>query len=167
MYLQSFTTTLISCSQVITIACSLLTVSAELKFAELLKNSAPSRIVNLSSAANRMASIDLDNLRCEKKVSSFHMYATSKLANLLFTRELARRLEGTGQCCCVFRDCSLLYHYFYLSIVLFLLFMNLSFFLSLFFQAHHCGSVNKKKHAFVLYIALIHPVHQKSIITNQ
>jgi NAD(P)-dependent dehydrogenase (short-subunit alcohol dehydrogenase family) len=62
----------------------------------LLKKSSPARIVNVSSAAHTVGRIDFDNLQGEKKYGRFSAYANSKLANVLFTYELARRLEGTG-----------------------------------------------------------------------
>ena len=62
----------------------------------LLKKSAPARIVNVSSAAHAYGKIDFDNLQGEKNYGSFSAYANSKLANVLFTYELARRLDGTG-----------------------------------------------------------------------
>jgi retinol dehydrogenase 14 len=62
----------------------------------VLKNSAPSRVVNLSSMAHRAAKIDFDNLQGEKGYTRDASYAQSKLADILFTYELARRLEGTG-----------------------------------------------------------------------
>ena len=63
-----------------------------------LKASAPSRIVNVSSIAHWAApgGIDFDDLQSEKRYSAMNVYGQSKLANILFTRELARRLEGTG-----------------------------------------------------------------------
>lgn len=63
---------------------------------DVLKASAPSRIVNVSSAAHKQGRIDFDDLQGEKGWSMFRAYSTSKLANILFTVELARRLEGTG-----------------------------------------------------------------------
>ncbi len=64
---------------------------------DVLKKSAPSRIVNVSSAAHRMAKIDFDDLQCEnKKHRLFRVYGNSKLAFMLFTYELSRKLEGTG-----------------------------------------------------------------------
>ncbi|KAK7473581.1 hypothetical protein BaRGS_00035184, partial [Batillaria attramentaria] len=66
---------------------------------DLLKMSAPSRIVNVSSGANqfiRDADLVFDNLRAERQVSSFTKYSITKLANILFTQELERRLKGTG-----------------------------------------------------------------------
>ena len=63
---------------------------------DLLKASAPSRIINVSSNAHEQAKIDFDNLQGEKRYAGLEAYGQSKLANLLFTYELARRLEGTG-----------------------------------------------------------------------
>jgi len=61
-----------------------------------LISSAPSRIVNVSSAASNNAKIDFDNLRGEKEFSSFGIYGQSKLALNLITVEFSRRLAGTG-----------------------------------------------------------------------
>jgi len=58
--------------------------------------SAPARIVNVSSDAHRMGRIDFDDLMSKRKYSAFGVYSMSKLANVLFTYELARRLEGSG-----------------------------------------------------------------------
>ncbi|CAL1538790.1 unnamed protein product [Lymnaea stagnalis] len=63
---------------------------------DLMKKSAPSRIVNLSSTVNKYGTIEFDNLQAEKKFKHHHRYFDSKLAVILFTRELAKRLEGTG-----------------------------------------------------------------------
>ncbi|GCE21236.1 SDR family oxidoreductase [Dictyobacter kobayashii] len=63
---------------------------------DLLKASAPARIINVSSTAHKMGSIDFDDLQSEKRYRAFPVYGTSKLALTLFTYELARRLEGTG-----------------------------------------------------------------------
>jgi len=60
-----------------------------------LKTSAPSRVVNVSSAAAGGA-IEFDNLQGEKKYSMFGAYGKSKLALNVLTVELARRLQGTG-----------------------------------------------------------------------
>lgn len=53
------------------------------------------RIVNTSSDAHRGARLDLDDLQTEKNYTSIQAYARAKLENILFTRELARRLKGT------------------------------------------------------------------------
>lgn len=62
----------------------------------LLKKSAPSRIVIVSSMAHRMGKLKKDDLNSEKSYKEFPAYAQSKLANLLFMRELVRRLKDTG-----------------------------------------------------------------------
>lgn len=54
------------------------------------------RIINVSSAAHDRAGIDVTDLADPVRYSGFQAYAQSKLANLLFTYELARRLDGTG-----------------------------------------------------------------------
>ncbi len=61
---------------------------------DLIKQSAPSRIINVASRAQRK--IDFDDLQSEKSYSFMKVYGKSKLANILFTYELARRLEGSG-----------------------------------------------------------------------
>ena len=61
-----------------------------------LKASAPARVITVSSAAHRNYALDFDDLQGERRYSGFGAYARSKLANVLFTRELSRRLEGTG-----------------------------------------------------------------------
>jgi retinol dehydrogenase-14 len=58
--------------------------------------SAPSRIVTVSSAAQGMGKIDFDDLMGEREYSGQTAYNQSKLANVMFTYELARRLAGTG-----------------------------------------------------------------------
>jgi NAD(P)-dependent dehydrogenase (short-subunit alcohol dehydrogenase family) len=62
---------------------------------DMLKASAPSRIVNVSSAAHLGSKINFDDLQGEKRYSAWRAYQQSKLANILFTYELARRLGGT------------------------------------------------------------------------
>jgi len=57
---------------------------------------APSRVVNTASDAHRRAKLDFDDLQCAKKYKAFTAYGRSKLSNILFTRELARKLAGTG-----------------------------------------------------------------------
>ncbi len=63
---------------------------------DLLKASAPARIINVSSGAHSGGTINFDDLMMENKYRSFAAYGQSKLANVLFTYELARRLEGSG-----------------------------------------------------------------------
>ena len=63
---------------------------------DLLKKSAPSRIVTVSSEARRGSKIDFDDLHSEKHYKGFGVYGMTKLANILFTYELAERLRGTG-----------------------------------------------------------------------
>ena len=66
-------------------------------FLPLLKATENSRIVNTASEAHKMARLDLPDLDCEnRRYRQWRTYADSKLCNILFTRELARRLEGTG-----------------------------------------------------------------------
>jgi NAD(P)-dependent dehydrogenase (short-subunit alcohol dehydrogenase family) len=57
---------------------------------------APSRVVTVSSAAHAMGKMDFDDLQGTRKFGEISAYNQSKLANVLFTYELARRLEGTG-----------------------------------------------------------------------
>ena len=61
-----------------------------------LIESAPARIVNVASEAHRGAKLDFDDLQSEHNYRGFAAYGRSKLCNILFTRELARRLHGTG-----------------------------------------------------------------------
>jgi len=63
---------------------------------DLLKKSSPSRIVNVSSSAHMGGTIRFDDLQGERRYGGFRAYNQSKLAQILFTQELARRLEGTG-----------------------------------------------------------------------
>lgn len=63
---------------------------------ERLQASAPARVVNVASDAHEQATMDFDDLQFEQRYPSFGAYGRSKLANILFTYELARRLEGTG-----------------------------------------------------------------------
>jgi len=64
---------------------------------DLLKASTPARIVNVSSEAHRGAKMHWEDLQfANGGYKSFRAYGQSKLANVLFTYELARRLDGTG-----------------------------------------------------------------------
>jgi len=58
--------------------------------------STPARIISVSSDAHAHGKIEFDNLQGERAFSGLGPYGNSKLANILFTTELARRLEGTG-----------------------------------------------------------------------
>lgn len=62
----------------------------------MLKQSAPSRIVNLTSAVHRTVRLDFANLQGERRYNRDLVYAQSKLADAVFSHELGRRLEGTG-----------------------------------------------------------------------
>jgi NAD(P)-dependent dehydrogenase (short-subunit alcohol dehydrogenase family) len=61
-----------------------------------LRASAPARVVTVSSGAQSMGRIDFDDLQGERGYSGQRAYNQSKLANVMFTYELARRLEGSG-----------------------------------------------------------------------
>jgi NAD(P)-dependent dehydrogenase (short-subunit alcohol dehydrogenase family) len=61
-----------------------------------LIGSAPARVVSTASAAHYGAKLDFDDLQCAHGYSAWRAYNRSKLANILFTRELAKRLAGTG-----------------------------------------------------------------------
>jgi retinol dehydrogenase 14 len=63
---------------------------------DVLKASAPSRIVNVASGEQRNGTIDFDDLQGEMGYKGAKAYSQSKLATVLFTYELARKLEGTG-----------------------------------------------------------------------
>jgi NAD(P)-dependent dehydrogenase (short-subunit alcohol dehydrogenase family) len=63
---------------------------------DLLKRSAPSRIITVSSEARRSAEIHFDDLQSGRRYRAFPVYGMTKKANILFTYELAERLEGTG-----------------------------------------------------------------------
>jgi len=63
---------------------------------ERLKASAPARIVTTSSGAHTGATIPFDDLGAERSYRGYRRYSQTKLANILFTTELARRLHGSG-----------------------------------------------------------------------
>lgn len=62
-----------------------------------LKASAPSRIVNVSSIAHVRGKINVSDLNSEKDYDPADAYAQSKLANILFTNELAKKLAGLSE----------------------------------------------------------------------
>ena len=63
---------------------------------DLLEATPDSRVVNVASMAHRYGAMDFDNLNAEKRYDKMKAYGQSKLANLLFTFELQRRLEQSG-----------------------------------------------------------------------
>jgi len=63
---------------------------------ERLRRSAPARIVNVASEAHKFAPLDFDDLGNEKRYRAMRVYGQSKLANILFTAELAGRCAGSG-----------------------------------------------------------------------
>jgi retinol dehydrogenase-14 len=63
---------------------------------DVIRLSAPARIVSVSSSAHSRGVIDFDDLQMKQHYRGYQAYANTKLMNILFTYELARRLEGTG-----------------------------------------------------------------------
>jgi NAD(P)-dependent dehydrogenase (short-subunit alcohol dehydrogenase family) len=63
---------------------------------DYLKQSAPSRIINVASGAHVVGKIYFEDVNLRNNYKTFRAYAQSKLANILFTYELAERLKGTG-----------------------------------------------------------------------
>lgn len=64
---------------------------------DVLKGSAPARVVNVTSLVHKMAmGVSFDDLERRRGYTGFAVYAETKLMNILFTHELARRLKGTG-----------------------------------------------------------------------
>jgi NAD(P)-dependent dehydrogenase (short-subunit alcohol dehydrogenase family) len=63
---------------------------------DMLERSGPARVVNVASGAHRRvkSGLDFEDLNLEQRYDGWHAYCCSKLANIYFTRELARRLEG-------------------------------------------------------------------------
>jgi NAD(P)-dependent dehydrogenase (short-subunit alcohol dehydrogenase family) len=66
------------------------------KLRERLVAAAPSRVVNTASGAHQGAKLDFDDLQLSRRYNGMTGYQRSKLCNILFTRELARRWSGTG-----------------------------------------------------------------------
>ena len=62
---------------------------------DVIKSSAPARIVTVASDMHKGATIDFNDLQSERAYGPLRVYSRTKLANVLFTYELARRLEGT------------------------------------------------------------------------
>jgi len=62
---------------------------------DLLKKSAPSRVITVSSEAQRLGNMDFDDIQSTRKYKGFPVYGMTKLANIMFTYELAERLRGT------------------------------------------------------------------------
>ena len=63
---------------------------------DALKSAPSARVVSVASGLHERGKIDFDDLQAEKSFSGMQAYANSKLANVLFTYELARQLEGSG-----------------------------------------------------------------------
>uniref|UniRef100_A0A3P8SR66 Retinol dehydrogenase 12, like n=1 Tax=Amphiprion percula TaxID=161767 RepID=A0A3P8SR66_AMPPE len=66
---------------------------------DLIKKSAPARILTVSSMVHSWGSINLEDINSEKSYDKMKAYSQSKLANVLFSHSLAKRLEGTGVTC--------------------------------------------------------------------
>jgi len=63
---------------------------------ERLEQSAPSRVITVSSEAQRWGKMDFEDLQSRRKYRGFPVYGMTKLANIMFTYELAERLSATG-----------------------------------------------------------------------
>ncbi|MHA2296990.1 MAG: SDR family oxidoreductase [Candidatus Hodarchaeales archaeon] len=63
---------------------------------DVMKTSAPARIINVSALLYHFGKINFDDINMEKKYNGFRAYCNSKLANILFTYHLAKKLEGEG-----------------------------------------------------------------------
>lgn len=63
---------------------------------DMLQKSAPARIINVASSGHKERPLDFEDLQSKKAYNGRRAYGRSKFANILFTYELARRLEGTG-----------------------------------------------------------------------
>ena len=63
---------------------------------DTLKASAPARVVTVSSQVHSKSPLDFDDLRSDREYTASQVYRKTKLANILFTYELSRRLEGTN-----------------------------------------------------------------------
>jgi NAD(P)-dependent dehydrogenase (short-subunit alcohol dehydrogenase family) len=63
---------------------------------DLLKASAPARIINVASMMHKLGKINFDDLQCEQKFGTYSAYGQSKLAMIHYTYDLAEKLEGSG-----------------------------------------------------------------------
>jgi NAD(P)-dependent dehydrogenase (short-subunit alcohol dehydrogenase family) len=63
---------------------------------ELLQRSAPARVVTVASLAHKWGALDFDDLQAERGFKEMTAYGNSKLCNILFSNELARKMAGTG-----------------------------------------------------------------------
>jgi NAD(P)-dependent dehydrogenase (short-subunit alcohol dehydrogenase family) len=63
---------------------------------DTLRAAAPARVVNVASELHRRGRLDFEDLQLERGYSQYRAYANSKLANVLFTYALARRIAGSG-----------------------------------------------------------------------
>jgi retinol dehydrogenase-14 len=61
-----------------------------------LEQSAPSRVITVSSEAQRWGTMNFEDMQSRRKYRGFPVYGMTKLANIMFTYELAERLDGTG-----------------------------------------------------------------------
>jgi NAD(P)-dependent dehydrogenase (short-subunit alcohol dehydrogenase family) len=84
---------------------------------DLLKRSSPSRIVIVASIAHILGTLDLDDLNFVKSFGGDKVYCSSKLANILMSSELAKKLKGTGNLFMVFSYCTNM-HSLYLHMVI-------------------------------------------------
>ena len=64
--------------------------------ADVLKQTPQARIINVASIGHWMGTIDFENLQCEQNFNSLRQYCNTKLANILFTRVLAKRTKSFG-----------------------------------------------------------------------
>lgn len=112
---------------------------------DLLKHSAPSRVINLSSASHAMGKIHFDDLSGEKDYHPVRAYAQSKLANILFTRELAKRTEGRVCFCDTEREtncATLIFFFMSLSVPLCLFTLHKKWI----FISYHCECLMPQPH---------------------
>jgi NAD(P)-dependent dehydrogenase (short-subunit alcohol dehydrogenase family) len=63
---------------------------------DMLKASAPARVINVTSTAHSSGTIDFNDIQYERSYKGYRAYANTKLMNMVFTYELARRVDGTG-----------------------------------------------------------------------